>query len=96
MGVQDEVDQFGVSFRQGHAVKVNPRLGLKLAARHLAVCLCVHLQRRLAQGFGWFRGKIAALGRPCLLTQGKQRQTGPSRVQGRGSGRGVCLGWAGL
>ena len=44
MGIQDKADQFGVGFGQRHAVQVDPRLGLKFAASHLAMRFGVHLQ----------------------------------------------------
>ena len=50
LGVQDEPDQFGMRLGHRHAMKVDPRFGVQLAARHLGVLARIHLQGSLRQG----------------------------------------------
>ena len=79
MGVQDEADQFGMRLGQGHAMQVDPRLGLEFAAPHAGMRLGIHQDRRVIKAFGQAGGEVVDHGFAGLFAQG---ETGQARRRG--------------
>lgn len=75
LGVQDKMYQFGVRFRQSHAVQIDAGLGGKLATPHPGMCSSIHLQGGFGQGIGGAGLNLPAFGRPMLFAQKERGQT---------------------
>ena len=60
MGTHHEIDEFGMGTGEGHAVQIDLRLWLELAALHLLIGSAVHTHRSLVDPLGDRRRKMVS------------------------------------